>query len=448
MRLTIITPEYPPDSGGGIITHYRNLLPALRAAGVTVKVFKGSSQCHVPSEKSRYIYDGFEVEVLTTERFLEYQSRFQHFAQIPSLRDHLAAAYAIFDQVNKYSDIFEICDWGMAYLPWVKNSDIPFVVQMHGSNGQIGFYEFSKHSGLASSYLQLIESVMVSDACAIKTSSHRNAQWWEISGNRNCYVVPPAVPVASLDAAMQPARDHYITLGRIQSWKGPYVACEAWRLLGPDAPTLYWHGRDTIDNESGRLTSQILSQKFRDVWGKKVIPSEQLLPDKVSLSMRLAKGVIIPSTWDVFNFVAAEAMTNQKPLIVSERAGIAEFVKHGISGLIYKDNCPNDLAQCIRVMEGMSDSELLQMGQKARESVINYFDPADIANKSIEVYTQLIRVGNRNKQKNTQILPEPMSPTKEELDYMRHLGPIKIIKYGLKLASKRFVEKSIDVVSK
>ena len=43
MKLLIVTPEYPPDHGGGISTYYRDLVPALSAEGCEVTILKGSA---------------------------------------------------------------------------------------------------------------------------------------------------------------------------------------------------------------------------------------------------------------------------------------------------------------------------------------------------------------------------------------------------------------------
>ena len=143
MKILLVIPEFPPDYGGGIVTFYRELAPALKRAGADVKILKGSAATSAPKGNNRYEYEGIPVEVLETERFHEWQKRFRHYGMFRTLQNHLAAAYAIHEQAGSGSgfDVVEICDWGLAFAPWMAESAAPVMVQMHGSMGQIAQHE-------------------------------------------------------------------------------------------------------------------------------------------------------------------------------------------------------------------------------------------------------------------------------------------------------------------
>ena len=51
--------------------------------------------------------------------------------------------------------------------------------------------------------------------------------------------------------------------------------------------------------------------------------------------MNAAKAVLVPSTWDVFNLVAAEAMAMGRVVVISDCAGAADLVQHGVSGFVF-----------------------------------------------------------------------------------------------------------------
>ncbi len=97
MRILIITPEYPPDHGGGIITYYRELVPALVAEGCKVTILKGSAYIH--GKANQYI-DGVCVKYLESQRFEKWCNRLINLELMPQLRRHLAAAFALHEQAK------------------------------------------------------------------------------------------------------------------------------------------------------------------------------------------------------------------------------------------------------------------------------------------------------------------------------------------------------------
>jgi hypothetical protein len=90
MRLLILTPEYL-GFGGGIMTGYQALIPALQAEGVSVRVIEGSA-FHAAEKKSRQLLNGTSVEVLEISRMRRWHARLGQFGATPGLRRHLAAA--------------------------------------------------------------------------------------------------------------------------------------------------------------------------------------------------------------------------------------------------------------------------------------------------------------------------------------------------------------------
>lgn len=115
MRILLLTPEYR-GSGGGIITFYRHLLPALVRAGAEVEVVEGSA-VHCAREASPYILDGVRVQMLEFARLEGWYSRFGRLGAAPGLRRHLAASWATWEQAGFGAefDVVEACDWGLLF---------------------------------------------------------------------------------------------------------------------------------------------------------------------------------------------------------------------------------------------------------------------------------------------------------------------------------------------
>ena len=66
MRLLLLTPEYE-GAGGGIMTYYRALAPALCAAGVEMRVVEGSALC-TAEDRAERSFGGVRIETLERAR--------------------------------------------------------------------------------------------------------------------------------------------------------------------------------------------------------------------------------------------------------------------------------------------------------------------------------------------------------------------------------------------
>src|SRR5689334_20571638 len=96
LRLLLLTPEYD-GAGGGIITYYRELAPALLAAGVEIRVIEGSALYSSETRAEREL-GGVRVETLERSRMGRWEERFSAFTAAPSVRRHLAAAWSMWEQ--------------------------------------------------------------------------------------------------------------------------------------------------------------------------------------------------------------------------------------------------------------------------------------------------------------------------------------------------------------
>src|ERR1700678_3102905 len=98
MRLLILTPEYQA-AGGGIATFYRALCPSLREEGVEIRVIEGSA-FYTSDDKRRRFDCGVQVETLELRRLEAWWQKFSAFESAPTLRRHLSAAWAMWEQAD------------------------------------------------------------------------------------------------------------------------------------------------------------------------------------------------------------------------------------------------------------------------------------------------------------------------------------------------------------
>ena len=387
MRLLIVTPEFPPDHGGGIITFYRDLTPALVQLGCEVQVLKGSAYINGQPD---YEHEGIKVAVLQTERFSDWIARFGHFSMFPELQRHLAAAFAMHEQAveGEGFDAVEVTDWGLLFLPWMISSKAPVLVQLHGSCGQIAHYEPVAGREVEGGFALLLERVGLAAASSLCSYSNANVAWWESTLGRGVSYLPPPLDLRLQDSNV--IRSGWVTFGRIQHWKGPQVACSAWQRLGQDAPPLDWHGRDTTHGASGLAMSAWLTQSYPQVWGETIRSCPQLPPAEVSAKMRRSKAVVIPSEWDVFNLVTAEAMACGCVVVVSTGAGAADLIEHGRNGFVFPAGDDQALADIVRMVESMSDQERELMGSAAARTVLEQLDTAVVARQKMNLYQSIL----------------------------------------------------------
>ncbi len=388
MKVLLVTPEYPPDVSGGIRIYCRDLANELIALGCKVKVLKGSA---FVNGAGPYQHEGIDVEVLDAGRFQDWSNRFSHFAMFPELRRHLAAGFAMHEQAKEGDgfDAVEVTDWGFLYLPWVIKSKARLLVQLHGSTGQIAHFEpvgGRESEGAVSLFLDRIGLAM---APALSSQSHANIRWWEPILGRPIAFQPPLLKPRTQADTNSPTGEKWLSVGRIQHWKGPQVACAAWARLGGDAPVLEWVGGDTVSGENGQRTSARLSEQFPNVWGNTVCPVGHASPEEWWRRLQAAKIILVPSLWDVLNRFTLEAMALGKVVVVSGGAGVAEFIRHDVNGFVFPNNNEEALAEMVRQIQGLSEDKLRSIGQNAASTISEQLNPRRIAEQRLSLYKSL-----------------------------------------------------------
>ena len=190
MKLLYILPEYLPDSGGGIITFYANLLPRLVERGHRVKILVAN---HSSLDRSERIEHGVEVEYLKSSFVDEARLGCKKFRN-DALWAYLPLAWGAYHQANGGDgfDIVEATDWALLYMPWVVSTrKAKVVVSLHGSNGQVDWYSDPASTGFDAHVLRLAEVASLRLADSIHANSRANAEFWKTKLDREIRVIPP-----------------------------------------------------------------------------------------------------------------------------------------------------------------------------------------------------------------------------------------------------------------
>jgi glycogen synthase len=206
--------------------------------------------------------------------------------------------------------------------------------------------------------------------------------------------------------------------------------------MGTQASPLDWIGRDTIHGQSGESTSTWLQTKFPDVWGKKIKPIGRVDSDEWSRRLHQAKAVLVPSLWDTFNLVAAEAMAVGKVVVVSNGAGAVDLIEHGVNGFVFPKGDAVALAETIQHVEKLTKNERTEIGQRAAATISEKLDPERIATEKLKLYHKLPPKGDENSWLRDILFPETHStplafldglPLKDLTDYVARRAAKKVL---------------------
>ena len=219
--------------------------------------------------------------------------------------------------------------------------------------------------------LRLLESV--------QTYSCANATFWRAEIGAGCHDDPAGGFTRRRSAARRGAE---LTRARCRSratLEGTgYPLCGTSTARNPRT-RIDWVGRDTAWGARESSTASHLARAFPSVWGQKI---QHLLPEAPQEIARRQATVLfnlVPSTWDVFNFTAVEAMASGRPTIVSTGAGASELIEDQANGYLFASGDADALAGALDRLLGESPARLAAIGQAAQETVRTLLDPKAIA---------------------------------------------------------------------
>jgi glycosyltransferase involved in cell wall biosynthesis len=105
---------------------------------------------------------------------------------------------------------------------------------------------------------------------------------------------------------------------------------------------------------------------------------------------RSATLCVVPSLWEGFGYVCAEAMACGLPVIASRVGGLQEIVVEGQSGVLVKPGDAPELAKA--VIELLRDGDRRRsLGLVARKRIVEQFSSAAIATRMANFYQEVVQ---------------------------------------------------------
>lgn len=379
-----------PDCGdGGLFQFYNQLVPELSRQVEVHVVF--ASVYHVTSVPS---IAGAVCHLLHAEDAAEEYRRLMTgpLSVAPNLARSLAVAYRAWEKaISLHPDCIEVCDWPLSFVPATLSQSVPYIVQCHASVGQIAEHDPQPRQGIEQALAQLLEPQLIAAAHRVQTYSGGNATFWKAMTNRPVQMIFPAFEVPEMVGEAEVSTSRAAVFGRLQSWKGPHILCEAMRMLGSKAPDLDWYGGVKPWGNEGSTADKFLQGAYPDVWGHKFHHWPAVSRAVVTKIQTETLFNIVPSTWDVFNFTVVESMAAGRPTIVSTGAGASELVVDGENGITFANKDPESLAEAIDGLLTLPEGRRREIGDAGRATIRIELDPRRIAQQRLAAYEDAIR---------------------------------------------------------
>jgi len=438
LKILFILPEYYPHSGGGISTYYLHYIKALYPLCSEIHVIVGSGYTY---SDETYIHDDVHIEFLKPEIFKANLKKFSAFDLFPEYQHNIAAAWAMWEQMNEGTDydLIECTDFGLGYVPWLINHNKPVVTRLHGSYGQIELEQKELKDKLSGDINRLTELNLLTKSDVLITYSKSNQQYWQSIVDNDIELIYPVYELNKESLDYTTKKENFaIVCGRVQEWKGPDVLCKAVKELKDDSPEIRWYGNDTVYREGLSKSEQLLND-FPKIWKNKIVPYSAVNNSKILKLQQSAKFAIVPSTWDMFNFTCLEYMGAGVPVICSDGAGASELIENLVNGYKYSRCDSLALANCIKDLTQCTDKKYRELTNAAFETIKISLSSKNIIPKNLVIYETLLssfEPKEYNKYFATIYSPRQ---TEYKVEHLLNKQPLKpLLKYVLKRMVNKF----------
>jgi glycosyltransferase involved in cell wall biosynthesis len=113
-------------------------------------------------------------------------------------------------------------------------------------------------------------------------------------------------------------------------------------------------------------------------------------PSELAKEMSQCLAVCLPSIYESFGMVLAEAMAVGKPVIASKVGGIPYVVKDGVTGYLFNAGNIDELSKKITILS--NNKKIAQkMGEKAKLEAKRRWYPDVVAKKTMAVYKEILK---------------------------------------------------------
>lgn len=106
--------------------------------------------------------------------------------------------------------------------------------------------------------------------------------------------------------------------------------------------------------------------------------------------------VVMPSRWEAFGLVAAEALQHARPVLASTRGALPELIHDGENGYLFTLDAAQDTPTLGQLLARLDREELHRLRPAARTSFEQHFTTAHLWRNMMEIYRALTTTGGRS----------------------------------------------------
>ena len=190
-------------------------------------------------------------------------------------------------------------------------------------------------------------------------------------------------------------------VGRLEARKGIVELAQAIPKVLKSAP----HMRFKFIGPSWPYRGQEMSGWILQKLGKHARSLELTGPvdsERIPSELATCDIVVLPSRWESFGFVCAEAMSSGRVVIGSASGGMAEMIEPGKTGLLVPPRSPSLIAK--RILSLVQNESLVEvLGRAGRESIQKLLSPERIYPLQISCYESAIQKARQRTQSSLRV---------------------------------------------
>ena len=222
------------------------------------------------------------------------------------------------------------------------------------------------------------------DACICLTESQKNI-FLDAGFDENKIFIKPNFIVDTFQTVSSEkyVKDDYVVfIGRLGEEKGVETLIHAWKDLKDVPLKIVGDGPD--------------ADKFKALAQKMKINNIDFLGyrpyDECMKILNAAKFLVMPSIcYETFGLTIVEAFSHCKPVIASDLGAMADIVKNGETGLLFKPKDADDLAEKVRWLWN-NHEECRKMGLNARREYEAKYTPERNYEMLMDIYEEVLKI--------------------------------------------------------
>jgi len=391
LSICFVSQEYPEETGwGGIGTYTYEMAHGLARSGHRVTVLsRAINQSHHYIEA-----DGVEVHRVCPSLGLNswpFLWRFNRWWE--GYRLAVAIKLKQLMQERQF-DVIETPDLhAEPLLHSFLHRRPPLVVRLHSGSSVVRKFEPANGNGNGSQRDERFERWLIRKATQV-TSPSQALLSFVVKGSApaHCTVIPNPVDVDYFkpDPGVKDSDlPNILFVGRPRFLKGIHVLAEAMPLIWKRIPEATLTLVPVPMGKSGGSPRDA----YATIFGNLINDSRVRVLDPISRTglpevYRSATVCVVPSLWEGFGYVAAEAMACGKAVVASRIGGLAEIVENGNSGVLVDPGKPVDLSEAIISL--LNDPRRrAEISKSARRRIVSQFSNNIVVRQMANLYEQI-----------------------------------------------------------